>query len=221
VQCKPLFLIYRPLELPQPEEFIALWQSLAQKNGLPGIHFVAHGTPYDNCDLHTKGFDSVVSTEVFHALRRTCWERAERWQQTHGGGRVKTFAHALRLKLEKHLSPLLGSRPDVLEYEEALLWFLENASADARLHPCVVPNWDNSPRSGKRAVIFQNPKPELFRRHLRQALQLVAKRELENRLVFLKSWNEWAEGNYVEPDARFGRQYLDVLRDEILGPGNR
>jgi hypothetical protein len=37
-------------------------------------------------------------------------------------------------------------------------------------------------------------------------------------LVFIKSWNEWAEGNHLEPDLKFGRAYLDVLRDVFIEP---
>jgi lipopolysaccharide biosynthesis protein len=40
---------------------------------------------------------------------------------------------------------------------------------------------------------------------------------LEHRLIFIKSWNEWAEGNYMEPDLQFGHGYLEVLRDELRG----
>jgi hypothetical protein len=67
-------------------------------------------------------------------------------------------------------------------------------------------------------VVLQNSTPELFREPLREALRRVADRPFEDRMIFLKSWNEWAEGNYVEPDLRFGHQYLDVIREELCKP---
>ena len=39
-------------------------------------------------------------------------------------------------------------------------------------------------------------------------------------MVFLKSWNEWGEGNYMEPDLRFGKGYIKALKEakvKILG----
>ena len=39
----------------------------------------------------------------------------------------------------------------------------------------------------------------------------------EERLLFVKSWNEWAEGNHLEPDLKFGLGYLDVIREELQG----
>jgi hypothetical protein len=77
-----------------------------------------------------------------------------------------------------------------------------------------MPNWDNTPRSGADGTVFHGSTPELFRRHLRQAVAQVIDRDLDRRVVIIKSWNEWAEGNHLEPDLRFGKGYLEVIRDE-------
>jgi len=82
-------------------------------------------------------------------------------------------------------------------------------------HPCVIPNWDNTPRSGRAGRVLHRSNPELFRRQLRLALDLIAGVPLERRIVFIRSWNEWAEGNHLEPDLRFGRAFLETLRDEL------
>ena len=81
--------------------------------------------------------------------------------------------------------------------------------------PCVIPNWDNTPRSAGNGMILQGSTPEEFRRHLRKAILRTADAPKERRFVFVKSWNEWAEGNHLEPDLRYGRAYLEVIREEL------
>lgn len=34
-------------------------------------------------------------------------------------------------------------------------------------------------------------------------------------IVFINAWNEWAEGNYLEPCAKYGRQFLESLRNVV------
>jgi hypothetical protein len=80
----------------------------------------------------------------------------------------------------------------------------------------VVPNWDNTPRCGKGALVFDGSSPALFQGILREALHRIEGLESEERLIFVKSWNEWAEGNYLEPDRYFGTRYLAAIRDLVL-----
>ncbi|MBU0615645.1 MAG: glycoside hydrolase family 99-like domain-containing protein, partial [Nanoarchaeota archaeon] len=84
-------------------------------------------------------------------------------------------------------------------------------------YPVVIPNWDNTPRSGNKGVVMHNSNPGLFKKMLKKAIKLIKSRDSELRLIFIKSWNEWAEGNYLEPDQRWGRAYLEVLKEELIG----
>jgi len=91
-------------------------------------------------------------------------------------------------------------------------WLLDGSLS----FPTVLPNWDNTPRAGRRGVVFEGATPELFRDQVRSAVQAVYDRQDEHRLVFIQSWNEWAEGNYLEPDRRHGRGYLEALRAGLI-----
>ena len=79
-----------------------------------------------------------------------------------------------------------------------------------------MPNWDRTPRSGRRARIYTNSTPEVFGEQIDKVLDLIKDKEPEHKIVFLMSWNEWAEGNYIEPDMRYGHGYLDVLKNHLL-----
>jgi hypothetical protein len=80
--------------------------------------------------------------------------------------------------------------------------------------PCILPNWDNTPRSGYDGWVAKNATPETFDIHLRNIFSSQRSGDFEN-YYFLKSWNEWAEGNYIEPDLRNGMKYIETLRNNI------
>ena len=84
------------------------------------------------------------------------------------------------------------------------------------VYPTLLPNWDRSARSGKKARIYVDSTPEVFKEQLITALDLLKDKNFEHKILFLQSWNEWAEGNYVEPDLKYGRGFLDVIKDCIL-----
>ena len=93
------------------------------------------------------------------------------------------------------------------------------AEFDGPLLPGVYPNWDNTPRSGRLGVVATGSTPERFAAHVRRALELVAANPADQQVLVIKSWNEWAEGNYLEPDTEVGAARLVALRDELVRAG--
>ena len=85
----------------------------------------------------------------------------------------------------------------------------------------MLPNWDHTPRSGYNGDLFTNSTPEIFEKHCEQVLSLVKEKPKERQIAFLKSWNEWGEGNYMEPDLKYGKGYIKALRLAITNVLNK
>jgi hypothetical protein len=226
IDNRPVFVIFRPLEFPNVTGFIQQWQEMAGQNGLPGIHFIAYLLPHESgWDLRSRGFESCT---VVGSLKGFSWRfrdvLANKFASFVGNsspGTGDAFSSVLRHWLWRRQRRLFGQFANVSLYGQALPYLLEGCTEELDVHPAVTPNWDNTPRSQARGFVLHRSTPELFRRHLRDALSLIKSHPIERRLIFLKSWNEWAEGNYVEPDERFGHDYLKVIREEVAAPRDR
>lgn len=82
------------------------------------------------------------------------------------------------------------------------------------VYPSVIPNYDRTPRTNK-DVFYIDSTPEVFKESLENCINLVKDKNPEHRIILLKSWNEWGEGNYVEPDIKYGKGYIYALRDAL------
>jgi hypothetical protein len=156
----------------------------------------------------------MTSYGIRYLFRRSFWQGVDAGI---GGVSRKAIAHAAMQHVLRRLCSLVTRRPTcVFDYEDALPFLRGKAGGNPTIYPSIVPRWDHSPRSGGRRTILHGSTPNLFRRHVREVLHDARVLPAEERIVFVKSWNEWAEGNYLEPDHRYGRQYLDVLREEVM-----
>jgi lipopolysaccharide biosynthesis protein len=225
VHKRPLFVIFRPKKLPEPKAFIELWQNLARQNGLEGIHFVAH--LFDNeldYPWRDVGYSGAVMTNELKLMRRRLWQIAEERfrlanNQPDAAAKVRSAWDATintgRLVGHRILQRLFRWPGGVHYYRDAMLFFKSKAGPELGCYPSVVPGWDNTARAGRRGIVLHGSTPELFFEHARDVLQSVAGRPAEERIVFVKSWNEWAEGNYLEPDRKHGHGYIDALRAAV------
>jgi lipopolysaccharide biosynthesis protein len=206
VDSKPVFIIYNPYDLPNPKMFTDLWRELALKAGLEGLYFIGQvdnrpWTPADN------GFDAAF-TDVVSVIRM------KMNGYYHGlGGFTGLVARKVLNRIKRRIPMVAFSRPTIYSYADVVNVALPELSAAFDHYPCVIPNWDNTPRSGANGLVFQNATPELFKQHLQKAIGQVDRYAHDKKLVFIKSWNEWAEGNYLEPERKFGNAYLEAVRE--------
>jgi hypothetical protein len=198
VDGKPLILLFKPTDIPDSRRRFDFWRELANKAGLKGLHIVGSNL-LDFTNAEELGLDAVmVSTLAVTNTDNSVVNEASR------------IVWGIRRKLS------LGG-PRVIEYCEAIKHLVPDLNQfDREAYPCVYPNWDNTPRKGRKGFVLANSTPALFEEHLEEAVAAVAERADEHRLVFVKSWNEWAEGNHLEPDTKWGLEYLQAL-ERVIG----
>jgi hypothetical protein len=204
IQGKPVFHVYMPRRIPDLKLFVDTFRECAHKSGFKGIYLLATHCPQD-WNPHTHGFDGVVSNN-FHNVRKDAVNRVINNKKSFLGKVEGKIRYWLR---EKHISE--RRRPYILEYEKFVRIISRWPEVDFDYFPQVIPDWDNSPRAGKKSFIVKGSTPGLWLRHMQLAKNYVKKYEPEKQLIFIKSWNEWAESNYLEPDQKWGNEYLKIL----------
>ncbi len=191
---KPVFLIYHVSEIPNAKEHFKMWNELAKKNGLPGIHLVSmNEVVYDNPYI-----EAIAHYSYGVALSQS--------------------ARAKFLKLKRYaidtFMKCIGSdyrMPRIWDYE-----FVWKAIIDVSPYGGLtnyagaVVNCDDTPRHGVQGKFFVNSSPQIFEKYMEKQLVRACK-IYKSEYVFLDSWNEWGEGSYMEPDQMNGYAYLEAL----------
>lgn len=191
IEGKPAFMIYKPLDFPDIKNFIKKWQSLAIENGLNGVFFIGqYGNPRGSKgEMINRGFSAFNSLRLFDLFYR----------------------RDLVSKILKKYSSLIYG-PHIIKYKKAMRSFITKEDRDNDVFPTIIPNWDHTPRSKSAGNLLKDCTPELFKEHLENVFSVLKNKEGE-RICFIKSWNEWGEGNYMEPDLKFGLKYLEVFKE--------
>ncbi len=198
IDGKPVFMIYKAKFLPDCRKTTDLWRELAVKHGLPGLYLLSietHGTY--GWDPRQGGFDAAVEFQPY-------WMRISEVMKKISG--VKRSIKNLIKYGDK----------DMFVVDYRTLWpHLISPEVDYPLYRGVCPRWDNTPRRGKKGLILIDSSPDEYGKWLRQTVELVKDQPSDHRIIFINAWNEWAEGNYLEPDLRFGHAYLEATYEAV------
>ena len=190
---KPVFMIYKPFDFENLTDFMNLWNSLAKENNLNGIYFIAKSSSRKDIDSLLKlGFNAVSYDGM--------WE----WK----------YKYRFVRYINRMFSKMILRQPFIHNYSD-MVNSLSNKSlreyTDEYVYPTIIPNWDHSPRSGKGAYILKGSTPKEFYRFSKNVINNIQSKKESSRIIFLKAWNEWGEGNYMEPDLEYGHGYIDAL----------
>lgn len=189
VDGKLIFGIYAPLDVPDFKEFSNIWNELAKEQGLEGFYFFGFTfRPEKTEEIIKKGVNCVVNDNIL-AFK----------------GKKLSIIDRLKMKFLHY--------PKVLQYSDYIDYFLKSFNPQDNIHPCINPNFDHSPRSHERGVIIVNNSPEKWKELCSKVFAKCNFRRHEKNLVFLKAWNEWGEGNYLEPDLKFGKRFIIETRN--------
>ena len=211
VDGKPIFAVWNPRGIPDCRQFIDLWQKLAHENGLSGIHFVGQTdntgkalrgqkANYYSADKTKEYYDEVLALG-FDAVMSSGYRRAVGLAE----GRTLMM---WKMFLTKTFRPSYTK----IDYSRLMSNYYVAEDAEENIYPTLLPQWDRTPRAGRKAEILINCTPERFQATLEDALKIVSQKQPEHQILFLKAWNEWGEGDYVEPDQKYGHGWLQAIR---------
>ncbi len=193
-----VFVFYKIENIPQVEKMMARWQQLAVQNGLPQFFFMSY---VDD------------ASRIGNPRHRLCDETVLCCKsEVESLGRSRTMRYSSRA-LRMLMSQIIRHPLAKFDYAKIRHKLLSPLYAEQRIAPTLLPNFDNTPRRSTGATILHNATPEQFYLHCKETFDYLNHKKRP--IVFVKSWNEWGEGNYLEPDVKFGDGYIRALRRAI------
>lgn len=177
---EPFLIVYRPQHLPDAQKTAKVWRDYCAHVGIGNIHLCAALT-HGNENYTRFGFDSGVEFPP-HNMK-----------SANINGTIKFYE---------------TFRGNVMQYATIAQSYLDRAYGSAKVFKTVIPSWDNTARTGDRAVMMLNGTPENYEYWLSSTIDHVQRLDKCDQLIFINAWNEWAEGCHLEPDRRFDHQFL-------------
>jgi len=184
INGRPLLIVYDVSRIPSPQSVAKTWREYCRGKDI-GELFLAAAQTFGFIDPRPVGFDAALGFPP-HNIKIREITREMPMLNTNFRGRVYDYRQLVENEL--------GKQP-----ENRFRKFLT-----------VMTGWDNDPRRPGMGQIFVHSSPVAYSKWLEDACTKTAiLQNLDERLVFVNAWNEWAEGAYLEPDRRYGRAYLE------------
>ncbi|STD54069.1 MULTISPECIES: glycoside hydrolase family 99-like domain-containing protein [Empedobacter] len=209
VNGKPIIVVYKPYVLPNIKKTIKMWRTIAKNHGLElyVCHMVFSHTP--KWDKLIEGFDAAIDFEPFGIRRENVFTEISNRNKD-------SKSNFLKNVLNRFIKEKQENKLNKIPYQ----WMSEKLtlqkSINFKIFPSLVPGWDNTSRRGSNpTLILENSTPEYFEDWLNKINNDFIPYSNDENFIFINAWNEWAEGNHLEPDQKYGKKYLEVVQRQF------
>jgi hypothetical protein len=214
VDGKPVFIIYRPQRIEKINDMLAYWRELAIKDGLAGLYFIfqkQYELPKRDC---LQSFDAAFQFQPFEAIYSPTFDKASIRH---------SFMYKFFRTLPEYIQDIFRSLrtsffKDLTFHDYDSVWEkIIEIRPDEKLttYPGAFVDWDNAARYKNRATVFNGASPQSFAKWFSKLVDTMPQRNLPEHFIFLNAWNEWSEGTYLEPDKKYGYQYIEAVKKAL------
>lgn len=201
VDGKPMLVIYRAGLMHHGKQMIDRWNKLAKENGFEGLYVVGMYTWYAETST-CKWLDAMVDYEPCKEVRSHILK--------------KRFIDIEKIRTVSNSKIFNRLVCNIVSYDRINKSMIQKKHAQWEYRGAFV-GFDNTARAKKNGVIFEGSTPKKFKKYLSEQIK---RSKLENKdYIFINAWNEWGEGCYLEPDERFGFEYLEAVKDALTENG--
>lgn len=198
INDRPVFIIYRFKGIPTDLNCIEIMRQEWNSMSIEQPYLVAVDVHDRKFNYENAGFDTALAFEPALGDIPESFSEGASWS-----------------RFKRNLSNgVLSTKLKVYDYEKATAMMNDYPESYDRI-PSLLVSWDNSSRRGEKGIIFENCNPHSFGRVLTNRMKKWKENPHPSNLFFLNAWNEWAEGNHLEPDMKYGQGYLKTFKSVI------
>ena len=192
VKGKPLLLVYRVGLFPDIRRTAAIWRELCSNEGIGEIYLAM-------CESFEHSLENRPPSE--------CGFDASLEYPPHNMSAPIELPGEM---MNRHFKGVVS------DYRQIILRNVQRESPGFTRFRTVMPGWDNTARRQDDPNLFVHSSPGAYQAWLEAVLELTLEQQFgDERIVFVNAWNEWAEGNHLEPDKRFGHAYLEATHSAM------
>lgn len=203
VNGKPVFIVYRPNLFPDIQKTISIWRKAVRDEGFPDL-YIGYALNREN---HFKP-DTLSFDFAFEFQPNSINFPA-----------TIPYPNTTKDKIYKKIKSTFGIKSEeekcYVDYEAYVKNQIQKKFQE-NVYPGITPMWDNSARRKENNFILHDSNPEIFKKWLIHIKEKYSWNEASENFLFINAWNEWAEGNHLEPCQRWGTEYLKAV-NEVCG----